>query len=183
MKVVARTIALFCCLLVPFFMAGCLSDKSTKTEKTNSENLIKGKIVGKSNLAKTISLVVGKGDKAKNILVKFDKNTTGMEFVKKNAAAIINWKEVDGEKVAVSVKPKLAQLPPGVKEVTTEELAKWLAGDKKVYLVDARPVGRYNQAHLPGAVSIPVPELKKHKEELLPKDKDACLVFYCGGYT
>jgi rhodanese-related sulfurtransferase len=42
---------------------------------------------------------------------------------------------------------------------------------------------RYNQGHLPGAVSIPVPMLKEQKEAVLPKDKDALIVFYCGGYT
>jgi rhodanese-related sulfurtransferase len=50
-------------------------------------------------------------------------------------------------------------------------------------LVDARPESLYAQGHLPGAISISVPMLKKKQTEVLPQDKDKLLVFYCGGYT
>ena len=50
-------------------------------------------------------------------------------------------------------------------------------------LADARPVMRYDQGHLPGAVSIPLPMMKEQKEAVLPKEKNALIVFYCGGYT
>jgi rhodanese-related sulfurtransferase len=42
---------------------------------------------------------------------------------------------------------------------------------------------RYNQSHLPGAHSIPVPLLEEKQAEVLPKNKDLPLVFYCGGPT
>ena len=52
-----------------------------------------------------------------------------------------------------------------------------------MFLVDSRPAARYNQSHLPGAVSIPVPMLEKKQAALLPKDKNELIVFYCGGPT
>ena len=52
-----------------------------------------------------------------------------------------------------------------------------------VFLVDSRPPARFDQAHLPGAHSIPLPVLEKKQAELLPKEKDALLIFYCGGIT
>ncbi|OQX19615.1 MAG: hypothetical protein BWK76_04085 [Desulfobulbaceae bacterium A2] len=57
--------------------------------------------------------------------------------------------------------------------------------DKKMplTLVDSRPAGRYAQDHLPGAISIPDDVLKEKKAEVLPKEKDKMLVFYCGGVT
>ncbi|OQX18483.1 MAG: hypothetical protein BWK76_07335 [Desulfobulbaceae bacterium A2] len=57
--------------------------------------------------------------------------------------------------------------------------------DKKtpLTLVDSRPAGRYAQDHLPGAVSIPDDVIKEKKAEVLPKEKDKPLIFYCGGIT
>lgn len=47
-------------------------------------------------------------------------------------------------------------------------------------LVDARPEIKFQEGHLPWAVSLPWPELKERLAEL-PKDKGTQLVFYCGG--
>lgn len=47
-------------------------------------------------------------------------------------------------------------------------------------LVDARPEIKYQEGHLPWAVSLPWPELKERLAEL-PQEKGTQLVFYCGG--
>jgi rhodanese-related sulfurtransferase len=47
-------------------------------------------------------------------------------------------------------------------------------------LVDARPELKYQEGHLPWAISLPWPELKDRLAEL-PQDKAVQLVFYCGG--
>ncbi|MCF8076858.1 MAG: sulfurtransferase [Desulfotignum sp.] len=50
-----------------------------------------------------------------------------------------------------------------------------------VMIIDARPYKpKYFKGHIPGAVNIPYTEFDK-KTDLLPKDKNALLIFYCGG--
>lgn len=50
-----------------------------------------------------------------------------------------------------------------------------------VMIIDARPYKpKYIKGFIPGAVSIPYSEFDQ-KKELLPKNKDALLIFYCGG--
>jgi rhodanese-related sulfurtransferase len=50
-----------------------------------------------------------------------------------------------------------------------------------VMIIDARPYKpMYIKGHIPGAVSIPDTEFDQ-KTDLLPKDKTALLIFYCGG--
>ena len=86
-------------------------------------------------------------------------------------------------KFATTIKQKLAKLPEGVTEIGVDELHKLISQNTPFTLADARPKMRYDQAHLPGAINIPVPDLKEKKESILPKEKDKLLVFYCGGYT
>jgi DNA topoisomerase IB len=146
-------------------------------------NVYKGKIVGKSNKAKTISIEVGKGDKAQTIMVKFDGKTKGVEHAAKGHAAIINWEMKDGDKVATVIKPKLAKLPEGITEIKSKEVKDLLDKQTDFVLIDSRPTGRYNQAHLPTSISITVKQMTSKGAELLPKEKDKLLVFYCGGPT
>jgi len=159
------------------------SAKQPAAAEQQTKNVYKGPVVGKSNKAQTISIQVGKGDAAKTMMVRFDDQTKGMEFAKKGEAAIITWEQRGNEKFATVIKPKLAKLPDGVTEIKVEELHGLLEGDTPLTLVDARPLMRYDQGHIPGAISIPVPKLKEKKAEVLPKDKDKLLVFYCGGPT
>jgi len=148
--------------------------------------LKEGKVSGVSKKAKSISIVVGKGDKAKTMMVKFDDNTKGMEFAKKGEAAIIEYVQRDTDKYATIIKPKLAKLPEGVTEIQPAEVAALVdvGPEKGAYLlVDSRPAKRYADGHLPTAISIPVEKLKEEGETLLPKDKDQLIVFHCGGPT
>lgn len=178
--------------MLAFLASGCAKQTdSTATapapEKAaamqEDPNVYKGPIVGRSNKAKTISITVGQGDAAKTMMVRFDDETEGLDFAKKGEAAIIKWEQRGEDKFATVVEPKLAKLPKGVTEIKTDELYKMLQDHVPMVLADARPVIRFNQGHLPGAVSIPVPLLKEQKEAVLPNDKDKLLVFYCGGYT
>ncbi|MDX2480933.1 MAG: rhodanese-like domain-containing protein [Desulfuromusa sp.] len=176
-------------LLCVLFSFGCAnSTKTTAIEAkptvvNEASNVYKGKVAGRSNKARTISITVGAGDAAKTMMVTFDETTEGLEFAKKGEAAIINWQLRGEDKFATVVKPKLAKLPPGVAEIKVDELYKLVLDHAPMTLVDARPESRYAQGHLPGAISISVPMLKKKNAEVLPQDKDKLLVFYCGGYT
>lgn len=52
---------------------------------------------------------------------------------------------------------------------------------ENVMLIDARPYKvKYIKGHIPGAVSIPHSKFDKHVS-MLPKDKNALLIYYCGG--
>jgi rhodanese-related sulfurtransferase len=65
-----------------------------------------------------------------------------------------------------------------VEELTKEELWQHIKRKDKLVVLDVRPHEEYDAGHLPGAVSIPLPELKKRIKEL-PKSKQ--IVAYCRG--
>ena len=143
---------------------------------------LKGKILGVSKKAKTISIEAG----GKPILVKFNLKTEGMEFAKVNDGAIVQYTTVGKDKIAMVIKPKLAKLPEGVMEISPAELAELIAlGPEKgnYFLADARPKSRYEEGTILGAISIPVAALKDRQEQLLPENKDKLLIFFCGGPT
>jgi len=179
-------------VMLAFLSFGCDKNVSQTTESAKpaaqaeqkkKNTVYKGPVVGKSNKAKTISITVGKGADAKTMMVRFDDKTVGLEHAKKGEAAIINWEQRGDDRFATVIKPKLAKLPEGVTEIQIDELHQLVADQAAFTLVDARPESRFDQAHLPDSISIPVPKLKKMKAEVLPKDKDKLLIFYCGGYT
>jgi rhodanese-related sulfurtransferase/DNA-binding MarR family transcriptional regulator len=62
--------------------------------------------------------------------------------------------------------------------VTREELARRLQDGDNLVVLDVRPAAEYAAGHLPGAVSIPVAELRRRLAEL-PGDRD--IVAYCRG--
>lgn len=49
-----------------------------------------------------------------------------------------------------------------------------------VAIIDARPTRKYDEGHIPGALSIPDTFFDK-KTAMLPQDKGKLLIFYCGG--
>jgi rhodanese-related sulfurtransferase len=62
--------------------------------------------------------------------------------------------------------------------VTREELARRLQDGDNLVVLDVRPAAEYAAGHLPGAVSIPVGELRRRLAEL-PADRE--IVAYCRG--
>ncbi len=187
------------CLMFSLLTYGCTQDSATLKDtakkpaaevaakapaaQKKAANVLKGKVVGKSNKAKSISIKVGKGDKAKTVMVKFDDKTKGIEHAKKGHASIIKFEKRGKDLFAVTIKPKLAKLPKGVTEIKTAELKAILEKGEPLFLGDARPAKRYAAGHIPGAVSVPVGKLKKQKAAVLPKNKDLPIIFFCGGPT
>jgi hypothetical protein len=54
---------------------------------------------------------------------------------------------------------------------------------ENVMIIDSRPYQpKFVKGHIPTAVSIPDTQFDKHVEKL-PQDKNAVLIFYCGGPT
>jgi rhodanese-related sulfurtransferase len=62
--------------------------------------------------------------------------------------------------------------------VTRRELARRLDDGDDLVVLDVRPAAEYAAGHLPGAVSIPVGELRRRLAEL-PRDRE--IVAYCRG--
>jgi rhodanese-related sulfurtransferase len=55
--------------------------------------------------------------------------------------------------------------------------------DANVVLIDSRPLPRFQQGTIPGAINIPYPAWDKVAAKLLPADKTKQLVFFCQGET
>ena len=70
----------------------------------------------------------------------------------------------------------LAQFPV----IGADDLKVWMRGKQKVVLIDSRLPEEYQQAHLPGAISIPAERMKLEAKKL-PRDKATPLIFYCRG--
>ena len=78
------------------------------------------------------------------------------------------------ERLAVAYLGGRDELEP----VTREELARRLQDGDDLVVLDVRPAAEYAAGHLPGAVSIPVGELRRRLAEL-PGDRE--IVAYCRG--
>jgi rhodanese-related sulfurtransferase len=61
--------------------------------------------------------------------------------------------------------------------VTFKELRR-LMREGDITVVDVRPAEEYQAGHIPGALSVPVPELKRRLREI-PKDRE--VIAYCRG--
>jgi rhodanese-related sulfurtransferase/DNA-binding transcriptional ArsR family regulator len=66
----------------------------------------------------------------------------------------------------------------GLEPVTREELARRLRDGEDLVVLDVRPGEEHQAGHLPGAVSIPIGELRRRLQEL-PRDRE--IVAYCRG--
>ncbi len=78
--------------------------------------------------------------------------------------------------VVLFASPVMAQFPV----ISADDVSVWMRGKQKVVLIDSRLTEEYQQAHLPGAISIPAERMKLEAKKL-PKDKATPLIFYCRG--
>ena len=86
--------------------------------------------------------------------------------------------------VSLTVKPPAKVAPE--KLVSVDEMVKLIAAgpEKGRYLLlDSRPKPRFNEGHIPHAVSLDNAKFDELREKALPKDKEVLLIFYCGGVT
>ncbi len=103
--------------------------------------------------------------------------------VKKGHEALVRYVEKDGQRWASEIRFK------GPVQVAKEDLVDYALVKKLVeqgkgnfMLVDSRPLPRFQQGTIPGAVNIPYPAWDKVKDRL-PADKNALVVFFCQGVT
>jgi rhodanese-related sulfurtransferase len=121
-------------------------------------------------------------------IIRFDektkvKNVASLEELKtyKNRAFTVNFVMKKGEKLATVITrfDVLKALKPEEK-IDKAGLKKLMAEKKNLVIVDARPVPRYEEGHIPGAIVMPAAAFDKLVDKL-PKDKTTPLVFYCVG--
>ncbi|MBK5274698.1 MAG: rhodanese-like domain-containing protein [Desulfuromonadales bacterium] len=79
--------------------------------------------------------------------------------------------------------PSFPAFGSGVGDVTSLQLKAMIdRNEPGLVLIDSRSLNQYEEAHIKGAISIPLEEMGQNPE--LPKArKDARLVFYCSGNT
>ena len=66
------------------------------------------------------------------------------------------------------------------KIISVEELKQLIDQKEKMILVDARPVGEYQDGHIPSAINIP-PAKFNEISRYLPENRDELIIFYCRG--
>ncbi len=149
---------------------------------------LKGKVKAVSKSSKTIAVEV---EKKGVVVFKYDhdtqfKNAASATDILPDEVITVDYSAGGAENRARIISKFIAPLPEGVKRIQAAELDSLIrkgpaAGN--YLLIDSRPAGKFNEGHLPTAISIPFNELEKGGEKLLPTDRNTTLVFYCGGLS
>jgi uncharacterized protein YndB with AHSA1/START domain len=191
------TVTSLATLAALIMLSGCQSAPQAKPEAPAVQQQVTSKLKGKikTNVTKnrTISLTVeGKG----LVVVKYDDatklvNASSFKDLHPDEVLNVEYRTAGAENVATLLAKVVAELPPGASLMKLEEAHELVqkgpqAGNFTMF--DSRPASRYHEGHIPGAKSLPFAELEKAEKEgrlleLLPKEKDKVLVFYCGGIT
>ena len=192
MKMLVRLVSV---VILPTFIlfTGPPASRAEAPAAEQAVSKMKGKIKTVVNKNKTISMQVeGKG----LVVVKYADDTKVVNagsFKEFHADDLISveYKTVGAENVATVLAKVVAELPKGVALMTLDE-AKALVSkgpDAGRYVMfDSRPATRYDEGHVPTSKSLPFAAMEKADKEgkipeLLPKEKDILLVFYCAGVT
>ena len=107
-------------------------------------------------------------------------------LVKKGHEIKVEYTEKSGVKSAVKL---IVKPPVQVSEkmlINTNDIEKLIAQGPekgKYFLFDSRPLPRFQEGYIPTAVNLPYPAFDKLADKLLPKDKNALIIFYCAGPT
>ncbi|MBK9675991.1 MAG: sulfurtransferase [Betaproteobacteria bacterium] len=104
--------------------------------------------------------------------------------VPKGREARIEFTEKDGVKMATLISFKgVAKLPPE-KELKYEQVLTLVEQGKasNTVLIDSRPLPRFQEGTIPGAINLPYPAFDKFVDRL-PKDKNQAILFFCQGPT
>ena len=113
------------------------------------------------------------------------KKVEHLRDVKKGHEVRIEFTEKDGVKTATLISFK------GPIKIAQEKLIQYAAVQKLVAagpakggytLIDSRPLPRFQEGTIPGAINLPYPAFDKFLDRL-PKEKDKLLVFFCQGIT
>lgn len=165
--------------------------ESCKICHTATDGVVRGKLVSVSSEFKSLNVTVGPlvwivkyGDDLK---VKEGEKFSGPEVLKtipRDREIAVTFGGGEASPVASQVAVKQPYKVPAEKIASLEEVQSLIAqGPGKAVLVDSRPGPMYAEGHIPGALSLPFAVFKEKAAAVLPADKGALVVFYCGGET
>ena len=150
-------------------------------------DVVRGTIGTRSEKFSTINVKVGK------IIwvIKYDDSTTvkgakSLGAIKKGKEIAVTFTGDVKTARAASLSMKQPYTVPEGQLASVEYMKEMVAkGPEKggYLLIDARPGKRYLEGHIPGAVLMAYAAFDKKHAQVLPKDKDKLLIFYCGGVT
>jgi hypothetical protein len=151
------------------------------------DKVIRGNLVSVTESFKTVQVAVG----SLVWVVKYgvDLKLTGADklaAIPKDKEIAVTYSGEEKTPYAVSLSVKPAAQVPEEKQIKIDKMQKLveMGPEKGNYLLfDTRPAPRYNEGHIPYAVSFPQPAFDKLKDKLLPKEKDKLIIFYCAGVT
>jgi len=151
-------------------------------ELKKMDNVVAGDFQSRSHKASSIAVKVAPG---KVQVIKFTaqtkvKNVPSIKKLRKPIPVQVHYVKRGHDLVATEIVAKPVIKVPKDQLIDVKQMAA-LVKKGGFTLVDSRPAIRYQEGHIPGAISIPFPKMPElmHK---LPKDKNALIVFYCGGF-
>lgn len=150
------------------------------SEKENSS--VSGTVEAISSMAKMVQVKT----KAETQIITFNDETIilgvdSMRFVKADSNVTIDYKSVGGENIAISIEVVTSEVVLGEKEIDAYSLAELVFNSTETLtVVDARPNSSFSRGFVPGSISI-YNGLFDKNINLLPKDKDQLVVYYCEG--
>jgi len=171
----------------PNIMEGC------KICHQAADGVVRGKMVSVSSEFKSLNVTVGPlvwivkyGDDLK---VKEGDKISGAEALKtipRDREIAVTFTGDEKTPVALQVSVKQPYKVAAEKIIPVERMQELVAQGPeagKFTLVDSRPGPVYAEGFIPGAVSLPYSAFKEKAAAMLPADKGALLIFYCGGET
>jgi hypothetical protein len=158
-----------------------------------AEGVVRGKMVSVSSEFKSLNVTVGPlvwivkyGD---DIKVKEGDKISGADALKaipRDREIAVSFAGGENAPVAVQVAVKQPFKIAAEKLITVEKVQELVAQGPeagKFTLVDSRPGPVFAEGFIPGAVSLPYAAFKEKAATVLPPDKGALVIFYCGGET
>lgn len=157
-----------------------------------ADGVVRGKMVSASNEFKSVSVTVGPlvwiVKYEDGLKVKEGEKLSGAEALKtipRDREIAVSFRGDEKNPVATQVSVKQPYKVPAEQQVTLEQMQELVAkgAAAKLTLVDSRPGPMFAEGHIPGAVALPFGVFKEKASTVLPADKGALVVFYCGGET
>ena len=160
-------------------------------------NTLHGNFDGISLKSKVIQLRI---DDAVEVL-KYDEKTLKVVNEEKRAGDIgflkdnklkkgheiqVEYSEANGVKTALKLTAKPPVDLPKEMLISTAEVEQLVAQGPekgKYFLFDSRPAPRFQEGTIPTAVNLPYPAFDTMSPKLLPRDRNALLIFFCSGVT
>ena len=158
-----------------------------------ADGVIRGKLVSVSGEFKSLNVSVGPlvwiVKYGEGLTVKEGEKIGGAEALKtipRDREIAVTFTGDEKAPVAVQVAVKQPYKLAADKILTLEQLQPLVAQGTeaaKFTLIDSRPGPVFAEGFIPGALSLPYAAFKEKAAAVLPADKGALLVFYCGGET